>query len=867
MFIQSTEAQFVNRAAEFGINIQNPNAEYSSGTSFADFNGDGWDDISLMTFEGARFYLNQEGLGFEEIDLGILSDISLDLNMALWVDFDNDGDKDLFVSAESDSVYLFRNEGDLELVDVTAELGLSGLNTANYGAAWGDINNDGKLDLYLCRYHFNFQTGYQYENRLFLQQANGSFIDISMSAGVNNGSNPSFQPIFWDYDEDGWQDIFIINDLLAAHNTLYRNNGNNTFTDVTAAAGLYQNYNAMSATVGDYDNDQDMDLFVSNGSAGNYLYQNNGNAVFTNVGLESGVISYSNCWGGIWIDHNNDSYQDLYVASAPLNTTLNTMNFFFENNGDGTFDNKTTALGMGSDVDNLYAVCQSDFNKDGLEDILISPGNSTAKLYVNENTADASNHWISTSFEGRMSNRDAIGTRFKVYCGDDVYTRYTHCGEGFISQHSTNKHIGIGSHSSVDSLIIQWPRGVVETYYDISVDDFHHFVEGDTWAIQWPENEFVSVCTGNSILLEIEQAEFSSILWSNGSDEFSQQVSQSGDYSAELTHPNGIVIYTDTLHFEVNQPAVVEFEVNSPSCPNFEDGSITLTASTVEVDQITWINNGTGTSITGLDAGMYFYDGTDINGCVFGGDITLVNPFAPNISLESKGVLCFGASTGSATLTISPPEDVISVLWSNDSESLTIEGLPIGQYDYTITTVPNCIYEGSVQINGPEEPTGSIIATQSSNQECPNDWFLAYEVDGLTDPISTSWELITPGEDPLFIDDSETWDCFNNGTVDLLLTDDNGCQLSFSTELDIIIGLDELDARAPVIYPNPGNGLFKIDFPSSKYRVLVHDTNGKMVFDQTIESDLIDLRNLEAGIYFATIQLEGESHVLRLVIQ
>ena len=253
--------------------------------SFVDFNKDGWDDISLMTYEGAHFYINLEGQGFEEIDLGVLNDISADLNMVLWVDFDNDGDKDLFVSAESDSVYLFRNEGDLVLVDVTEELGLDGLSTANYGAAWGDINNDGLLDLYVCRYHFSFQTGYQYENRLFLQEENGMFSDISMSAGVSNGSNPSFQPIFWDYDEDGWQDIFIINDLLAAFNTMYRNNGDGTFTDVTAAVGLYQNYNAMSASPGDYDNDEDMDIFVSNGSAGNYLYQNDGAGNFTNVGL------------------------------------------------------------------------------------------------------------------------------------------------------------------------------------------------------------------------------------------------------------------------------------------------------------------------------------------------------------------------------------------------------------------------------------------------------------------------------------------------------------------------------------------------------------------------------------------------------
>ncbi len=695
-------AQFSDILVTWNITVTDFNSSYGSAISFADFNGDGWDDLSIGSRDQIpKFFINDQGNGFIPVVLNIPGNVLNEINMILWADYDNDGDKDLLLSIENRNIQFYQNQGDLNLVNVTEEVGLSVENVPNYGAAWADINNDGLLDLYLCRYNSSPDVSYIYENRLFKQLPNGTFEDISLTASVSDGQKPSFQPLIWDYDLDGWQDIFIINDRAFHSNVMYRNLGDETFENTSTETGLEQIFDAMSVVHGDFDNDQDMDIFISN-TIGNYLNRNNGDGTFTNVAAAAGVLGMVTCWGGVWLDYDNNGYQDLYVATAPLNNS-SVPSFFYENNGDGTFDNITASMGLGGDNNANYAVAKGDFDRDGREDFLVGSRNAKARLYQNNTPAALDNHWVSLSFEGVVSNRDAIGTSMKVYCGDDVYTRYTLCGESFISQHSLNKHVGLGTHELVDSVVIKWPRGLEETHYNLPVDEFHHFVEGETLQANFPESPEAYFCPNESFELSIPQDDFVSIFWSNGSETFSFSTTEEGNYSASLVHESGIIVQTDTLNLSSYVPSNIEFTVNNPSCYNAQNGSFELAPSSDDVESLNWLNLGEGTAFEDLDAGYYFYEGQDINGCFIAGDIQLVEPEELIIGSFVSPILCFGDSNASVELSFSDFVLLEGITWSNGDQGILADSLSAGTYYYDVVAGLDCIYSGSISISEPEE--------------------------------------------------------------------------------------------------------------------------------------------------------------------
>lgn len=768
----TAQAQFIDIASDFGMNIANDDADEGSGASFVDFNGDGWDDVSMATTNGKpRFWINDQNGGFVETDLGILPDNQADLNMLLWVDYDNDGDRDLFISAQDVGIYLFENDGNLNLTDITEDAGLVVEATYNSGACWGDINNDGLLDLYLSRYHYFFQEGNQYENRLFVQNDDGTFSDITSSAGVANGSRNTYLVAFWDYDEDGWIDIFIANDLMNDPNFLFRNNGDETFTDVSAETGFDVIMNAMSATVGDYDNDEDMDLFVSNTGEGNHLYRNNNDGTFTNVGTEIGVAANSTCWGAVWIDYDNNGWQDLYTGSAPLNDLLTAEQFFFESDQGESFNNITEEMELDYDNSNSYAACQADYDRDGREDILVSPGGSLARLFKNNTPTNPENNWVSIELKGTYSNADAVGARFKVYCDDQIFYRSIHCGEGYISQHSSRKHVGLGMHEVIDSLEITWPRGYTEMHYDLGVNQLLNFEEGETIAPNFPLEDTVNVCQNSTITLNIT-GNYEMIEWSNGEQGAALIVSEAGEYSAMVTHESGISFQTDTVQVLTYPLNELEFNLTQPICNGDENGSISLSSSIVPLGELEWFNFGIEDSLTGLDAGTYFYQGIDSNGCAFFGDVELEEPEELTLS-----------NTVVESLECSP-------FWSGTAQASG--GIPPYQFQWTL--------------------------------EGPN----------TTETIENS-----------------TFDCFEGGNVELLVTDSLGCSTSDLIELNIVQSVDLHDQWTVSVYPNPGMGMVRVSSSKSLSRVLVYRPTGELIFISTDSS--LDFSWLPAGVYIIQV--------------
>ena len=471
---------YVESAPTLGVNHLYGNGAPGGGISFCDFDGDGADDLTLGGLAGAgiSFYANR-GNGFQK--LGQLADVPFETKQILWVDVDNDGDKDLYVACFDGHNMLFRNEGNLNLVDVTAASGLSTEVHRGFGALWADVNRDGWLDVYYVKRRTDQDT-FLNENKLYLNHPSGVFTDVSEAAGVADRGKKPFCAVAFDYDNDKWPDIYINNDRQTI-NTLLHNEGNGTFADVGEATGANVRMDAMGTAMGDYDNDGWLDLYVSNIPDGNVLLHNDGpdgdqQFRFTDLAAEANCGFYSVAWGTNFLDADNDGDLDLYVSgmlpgAAAINSTL------YENLGDGTFRNLEGQLE--GDTCISFSNATGDINQDGVVDIgVVNQGEFRTQLWVSQ-VPLIPNRSIKIGLQGVLSNRDGIGTRIELWSGGRYQMRYTHCGISFMGQNSSWETFGIGTAESADSVRITWPTGHVDRLYSLPVIlSPYRIVEGET---------------------------------------------------------------------------------------------------------------------------------------------------------------------------------------------------------------------------------------------------------------------------------------------------------------------------------------------------------------------------------------------------
>lgn len=446
------------------------------GISFADFNQDGWDDLTFGTQEGdsIRFYINERG---HFLKIAPLVDIDCQSKSVLWADLDNDGDKDFFASCHDGQNRLFENSGNLNLVDITFQSGITIIDDPSMGASFGDINNDGLLDLYTTAYYDGV-----FINRLFLNNGDLNFTDITSESGVLKGSQLSFQAAFVDFNNDLLPDIYLANDK-DFNNALFKNLGYGNFQDISAVSGAGIVICAMNAGGGDLDNDGDIDLYVTNSPPGNVLLRNNGDETFTDITIAAGVGFYRVGWATSFADVDNDGDLDMYVSAMDALEP----NALYMNNGDMTFTEPLRLTGGLGGSDSYYSLCNvaGDFNHDGMMDFAVSnENNHPFNLWKNEIQND--NNWLKIDLEGTSSNRDGIGVWLKAFVGPKTFCRYTLSGEGYLGQGSDFTHFGIADATHVDSLVILWPSGVVDKYYDVAPNHVMHVLEGSSGLTPYP---------------------------------------------------------------------------------------------------------------------------------------------------------------------------------------------------------------------------------------------------------------------------------------------------------------------------------------------------------------------------------------------
>ncbi len=466
---------------------ENSGAWFGPGTASADYDNDGcWMDIFVVGDGGlpnALYHNNKNGTFMEIAEKAGIANTPNGRG-CVWFDYNNDGWRDLYVSCDGPN-FLFENNGDCTFTDVSEQAGVA---DAQHGTsiAVADYDHDGWLDIYVANWGrpasllvFNPDPRV---NVLYRNNGDGTFENVAESAGVAD-DGIAWGAIFFDYNGDTWQDIFVANDH--GPDKLYQNNGDGTFDDVSEESGIVtlirgKPTGAMGLCVGDYDNDTDLDLFVTNYDE-DLLWRNNGDGTFTNVAEDAGVANTGVGWYASFIDYDNDGYRDLYVVNGDVDNSQKTnLNRLYHNNRDGTFVDRADALGVTSDAVARGAT-SGDFDNDGDVDFFIV--NNTGYTFL-QNNLEADTRRIQANHKrilirliGTESNRDGIGTRVTVEYSNHVQTQELICGTGFLGSDSLELEFGLGVGYPKGTITLEWPSGIVESYNFSYAYDLYIFTE------------------------------------------------------------------------------------------------------------------------------------------------------------------------------------------------------------------------------------------------------------------------------------------------------------------------------------------------------------------------------------------------------
>ncbi|HEX3248414.1 MAG TPA: CRTAC1 family protein [Pyrinomonadaceae bacterium] len=497
----------------------------SGGVALFDYNNDGYLDIffvNSLTVElvkankktrSALYRNNRDGTFSDVTDKAGVGDVGWGMGCAVG-DFNNDGFDDLYVTSIGPD-HLFKNNGNGTFADVTQKAGVSDPRFST-GAAFLDYDNDGKLDLFVTNY-VDFDMSHlptfgegptcQFKgvpvqcgprglpgagDSLFHNNGDGTFTDVSKKAGVADARGYyGLGVVASDFDGDGLIDIFVAND--STPNFLYHNNGNGAFTDVGFESGTALDKNGneqgcMGVTLGDYDHDGLLDLFITNfDDEYNVLYHNAGRGSFVDVSYESGVASISLPyvgWGTKFFDYDNDGWLDLFVANGhayPQRDRYRQRKLLHRNNRDGTFSEVGAQFGSALTEERASrGTAFGDIDNDGDVDIVVNDLDSAPQLLRND--GGNKNNWIVVKTIGTKSNRDGIGAKVKVVSGDLVQLDEVRSGGSYISQNDLRLHFGLEKRTSVDLIQVRWPSGAVDTLTNV------------------PANKIVTVKEGNGLV-------------------------------------------------------------------------------------------------------------------------------------------------------------------------------------------------------------------------------------------------------------------------------------------------------------------------------------------------------------------------------
>ena len=488
-----------------GINISFENVAVKAGvdklsagrgSGWADYDGDGdLDLVTVGTYQPISLYRNNGDGTFTDVaqQAGL---VGLKGGWAtIWFDFDNDGDQDLFITREGwyppAPKLLYRNNGDGTFTEIAKAAGVDDPNGAGFCATVADFNLDGFLDIYVA----NGPLGVGATNVLFINQGNGTFRERAREAGVADPRR-SIGTCAGDYNNDGYPDLFVIN---VQGNALYRNNRDGTFTNVTAEAGVEQPVGTSYVCwFFDYDNDGWQDLFVSSWNSyqdflenkitgkskgkgfRSVVYRNNHNGTFTDVSSEAGLTACFGTMGANYGDFDNNGFPDIYLGNGRPEMSSLEPDALFMNKGNGTFVDVTERAGLG-EVRKTHGTSVADFDGDGWLDLYLPiggnfPGDQWRNVLCHNR--GGTNHALSIRLIGTHCNRDAVGARVSLRLPQSKQYQEASRGVGFGASNAPELHFGLGQETQVLDLEVVWPKGKVERFDRLKADSKITITEG-----------------------------------------------------------------------------------------------------------------------------------------------------------------------------------------------------------------------------------------------------------------------------------------------------------------------------------------------------------------------------------------------------
>ncbi len=450
------------------------------GQAWGDYDRDGWVDLYVTGNLDQNVLYRNNGDGTFSISeySELLSLPTVPSGGAVWADYDNDGWLDLYVLNHGAN-RLFHNENGVGFLDVTAVAGVGDTGKGT-SAAWGDYDNDGWLDLYLTNWScfpecdpvdFTVQ-----QDRLYHNNGDGSFTDVTATLDYALTLGAGFAPAFFDYDEDGDLDLYVVNDKLQNEigNVLWRNDGAGCghwcWTNVSAATGADLLINGMGIDTSDYDNDGDLDLYITDMVYNMHLLMNDGAGTFRNRARSTGAAINMGPdegvgWGAVFFDFDNDGWQDLYVAATNYHQTFPELEVsfmnpridtLFRNDRHRGFQDVSAGSGIEEALPTL-GVAYADYDRDGDLDLVTGNWNSGYRLLQNQGNG---NRWLSLGLRGDADvNRDAVGSRVYLTTADGLTQMQTvGIGAGLGGNNQLELHFGLGAATSADLRIV-WSNG------------------------------------------------------------------------------------------------------------------------------------------------------------------------------------------------------------------------------------------------------------------------------------------------------------------------------------------------------------------------------------------------------------------------
>lgn len=527
--------QLEDVTAKTGITFQHtsdPSKKYivesmSGGVILFDYDRDGWLDIYFTNAptvamaikgeksQGALYHNNHDGTFTDVTARSGLTKPCFAMGGAVG-DYDNDGWPDLYITCLGGNT-LYHNNGDGTFTDVTEKAGVKDGRWST-GAAFGDYDGDGRVDLMVTNYvdfHLNDLPGFgsapycKYRginvqcgprglkgagDSLFHNNGDGTFTDVSQSAGVSDPSGYYGMSVIWaDFNNTGHPDIYVANDSTPKF--LYRNEGGGKFKDIGLQSGTAVSEDgseqaSMGIAVGDYLHTGRPSLYVTNFEDENdLLYRNDGDWNFTEVSYPAGVALSSLPWvkwGTAFVDLDNDGWLDLITVTGHVYPQVDTLpsgggyrepKLLDLNQKDGTFCDASQQAGpalMEKRVSRGLAV--GDLFNDGNMDVVV--GNLDGKPMILRNHGIPGRHWVSFELAGVKSNRLALNARVQLIAGGMTQTEEIHSGGSYLSQNDLRVHFGLGATIKIDRVVIHWPSGAVETLTNLEADKFYSVLEG-----------------------------------------------------------------------------------------------------------------------------------------------------------------------------------------------------------------------------------------------------------------------------------------------------------------------------------------------------------------------------------------------------